>query len=208
MAEKKRAAKKGLGRGAGPASRRARSDSVHIIKVTLQHVRPPIWRRIAVPSHFTLGQLHDVLQVAMGWTNSHLHQFRIGTRLYSDPAFEPGGFGLEVGSEDSITVTEALPQKGSRASYEYDFGDGWEHQLQVEKVEPAEPGVDAPLCLKGARACPPEDCGGPFGYAELLEAIGDPQHERHEELLEWLGGGFDAEAFDLAAVNRELQQFR
>lgn len=204
---KKKIARKNPAPGTGLASRRAGNGSVHILHIDLSGVRPPIWRRIAVPSHFTLGQLHDVLQVVMGWTESHLHQFEIGGMWYSDPTFELDE-ELEVEDESSLTVAEALPRRGSRAVYEYDFGDGWKHLLRVEKVGPAEAGMEAPRCLEGARACPPEDCGGPFGYAELLEAIGDPRHEQHEELLEWLGGGFDAEAFDLASVNRELQRLR
>jgi hypothetical protein len=189
---RKKAGRKNPVRGTGSASRGAGDGSVHIIKVTLSGVRPPIWRRIAVPSGFTLGQLHDVIQVAMGWTQSHLHQFVIDETVYSDPTFE---LGLEVEDESSITVAEALPGKGRRAIYEYDFGDGWRHLLLVEKVGPAEPGVKAPVCLNGARACPPEDCGGPYGYQRFLEAIRDPQHPEHQEMLEWVGGGFDPEAF-------------
>jgi hypothetical protein len=206
MATRKKAARKSPARK--PGSTLARVDSVHILKVTLMEVRPPVWRRIAVPSHFTLGQLHRVLQVAMGWTDSHLHQFEASDTLYSDPTFELDEFDVEVEDEESITVARVLPRKGSRARYEYDFGDSWEHLLQVEEVGPPEPGLVTPICLDGARACPPEDCGGPLSYPEFLEALRDPKHEEHEELLEWLGGEFDPEAFDLESVNRALRRFQ
>jgi hypothetical protein len=207
MATRKKAARKRAARKAGSTPLRAEAGSVHILDVSLVDVRPPVWRRIAVPSHFTLGHLHRVLQVAMGWTDTHLHQFEVGDTLYSDPTFELDGFD-EVEDEGSITVAQALPRKGSRARYEYDFGDNWEHLLRVEKVGPREAGVEAPRCLEGARACPPEDCGGPFNYPEFLEALRDPRHEQHDELLEWLGGEFDPEAFELDAVNRDLRRFR
>jgi hypothetical protein len=207
MATRKKSVQKGVARTEGSTPPRAEADSVHILEVTLLDVQPRVWRRIAVPSAFTLGQLHDVLQVAMGWTNSHFHQFEVGGTKYSDPAFGLDDVDLDgVSDEGSLTVAQALPREGSHARYEYDFGDDWEHLLRVEKAGPSELGVMAPLCLEGARACPPEDCGGPFGYPELLEALRDPKSARHEELLEWLGGGFDPEAFDLEAVNRELRQ--
>ena len=202
MTMKKKAGRKNPVRGTDPAPLGAGDMSVHTLKVTLSGVRPSIWRRIVVPGDFTLDQLHDVLQVAMGWTESHLHQFEVGEMMYSDPTFE---LGLDVEDESSITVAEALPGKGSRAVYEYDFGDGWKHLLRVEKVGPVGPDVEVPSCLEGARACPPEDCGGPFGYQMLLEAIQDPQHPQHREMLEWLGGGFDPEAFDPEEVNQKLR---
>src|SRR5687767_14826844 len=129
METRKRAVRTAVSRSVGRAPSAAGDGSVHILKVSLEDIRPPIWRRICVPSAFTLGQLHDVLQAAMGWTNSHLHQFEVGDMLYSDPTFELDGFDVEVEDESSITVAEALPRKGSQAVYEYDFGDGWKHLL-------------------------------------------------------------------------------
>ena len=208
MATRKRAASKAVSRRGGRALPGAGDGFVHTLKVSLQGVRPPIWRRILVPSDFTLAQLHDVLQEAMGWTNSHLHQFEVGDMLYSDPTFELEEVDLDMEDESSITVAEALPRQGSWAVYEYDFGDGWKHLLLVEKVGPPEPDLLAPVCLKGARACPPEDCGGPSGYAQLLEALREPKQARHRELLEWLGSEFDPEPFDLESVNRALRGLR
>lgn len=161
-----------------------------------------------MPGHATLGQLHDILQASMGWGNGHLHQFTVGDVVYSAPRFELDALGDEVEDERTVTVAEVLSRKGDWVLYEYDFGDGWEHLLQVEKVGLAEAGGETPLCIAGARACPPEDCGGPWGYGELLEILRDSLHAEHAEMLEWVGGRFDPEAFDLEAVNRRLRALR
>lgn len=170
---------------------------IYHLKVTLRHVKPPVWRRIEVPADIKLGKLHEVLQIAMGWTDSHLHGFRKGRESYGvpDPDF-PGDFK----NERNVRL-DSLAGEGETLIYEYDFGDGWEHDLKVEKIVPAAPGVHYPRCTAGKRACPPEDCGGPWGYAELLQAIKDPKHEEHEELLEWVGEEFDPGYFDIDEIN-------
>ena len=167
------------------------------IKVTLRHVKPPVWRRIEVPADIKLGKLHEVLQIAMGWMNSHLHGFRKGHESYGvpDPAF-PGDFK----NERNVRL-DGIAGEGETIVYEYDFGDGWEHDLKIEKVLPAQQDVHYPRCIKGKGACPPEDCGGPWGYANLLEAIKNPKHEEHKELLEWVGEDFDLNEFDIDEVN-------
>ena len=173
------------------------------IKVTLDGIRPPIWRRLVVQGDATLAQLHDVLQVAMGWENGHLHCFRIDGARYG-PA-DDGGFDLGEIDESTVRVVEAFATS-RRGTYEYDFGDSWEHQLLVEKTDvPIIPSAIA-TCTVGKRSCPPEDCGGIFGYANLLEAVADPTHEEHDELLEWLGGNFDPEAFEVEVVNAALER--
>jgi Plasmid pRiA4b ORF-3-like protein len=181
---------------------RSTTRVVYQIKVTLKGSKPPIWRRIQVTSETTLVQLHRILQRVMGWEGSHLYQFVIGGIPYGEPAL----LG-ELDAEDARTATlEALgPREKSKFLYEYDFGDSWDHELLVEKRLPLEAGKRYPVCLTGKRACPPEDCGGIWGYASVLEAIRDPEHPEHEEMLEWIGGEFDPEAFDLDEVNRELQ---
>jgi len=171
--------------------------NIYRIKVTLRHVKPPIWRRIEVPADIKLGRLHDALQIAMGWTDSHLHGFRKGRDAYGVP--DPD-FPIGMKNERNVRLN-SLAGEGDAIAYDYDFGDGWEHELRIEKVLPAESGVHYPRCIKGKRACPPEDCGGPWGYGNLLEAIGDPTHEEHEELQEWLGEDFDPEFFDIEEVN-------
>ncbi len=183
----------------------ATPTSVHQLKVTLLGIRPPIWRRIQVPSGVTLAKLHDIIQLGMGWHHSHLHQFQAGDTFYGDPTTLAE---LDVRSERSARLNQVAPSKGSRLRYEYDFGDSWEHEVLVEAVLPAGSGVRYPICLTGRRACPPEDCGGIWGYDELLAILRDPAHEEHESMVEWLGEPFDPEAFNLEEVNRRLAAVR
>ncbi|MDR3576128.1 MAG: plasmid pRiA4b ORF-3 family protein [Anaerolineaceae bacterium] len=178
---------------------------VYQIKVTLNSIRPPIWRRILVPDKITLLDLHDVIQDVFGWLNYHLHEFTIRDESYGDPANDEFG-ELEIQDETKIKLRKLGFTKGSRFTYEYDFGDSWEHILVVEKVLPFEKGMKLPQCIKGKRACPPEDVGGPWGYEGFLEAINDPRNEEHDSYLEWVGGEFDSEAFDLDIINQRLLQ--
>lgn len=141
------------------------------IKVTLEESHPPIWRRLLVPGDVTLAQLHDIIQVAMGWEDYHLHQFIVGNVFYGEPHPD---YGFEMRDERRVTLREVAPQEGSKFCYEYDFGDGWLHQILVEKVLPPEPEQSYPVCIKGKRACPPEDVGGIWGYYDFLEASGTP----------------------------------
>ena len=177
---------------------------IYRIKVTLRHIAPPVWRRIEIPADIKLGKLHDVLQMAMGWTDSHLHGFRAGRDSYGvpDPNF-PGDFN----NERNVRLNQ-IANEGDTIIYDYDFGDSWEHDLKIEKTLPPEPGAHYPRCLKGSRACPPEDCGGPWGYQNLLDALKDPKHENHEEMLEWFGDELDPEVFDLDEVNQVLKRMR
>ena len=187
----------------------------HILKVTLAHIRPAIWRRLAVPSDFTLADLHEVLQIAFDWEDCHLYSFTVGEQRYGIP--DPDDPVDELDAE-SITLAQALPRKGARAEYIYDFGDDWIHKISVEGIEREDgprsssrwrpPRSGAPVaCLAGKRAGPPEDCGGPYGYGELLEALADIEHERHDELVEWIGGDFDPEEFSLHDINHRLAAF-
>jgi hypothetical protein len=179
------------------------TSDIYQIKVTLNESEPPIWRRFQVPGDVRLSRLHDVLQVVMGWTDSHLHQFKVGGTSFGIPDPEFGG----IEDDKRVTLQEVAPAEGARFVYEYDFGDSWEHDLLVEKIMPPEPGVAYPRCLAGERHGPPEDCGGIWGYANFVEAIQDPRHPEHDELLAWAGGKFDPEAFDLERVNRALARF-
>ena len=181
---------------------------IYQIKVTLKHGKPPIWRRIQVPGDVTLAKLHRILQIVMGWADYHLHQFIVGGAYYGEPHPDYEAWGPEMHNERRVKLEQIAPGEKSKFSYEYDFGDGWEHELLVEKILPPEPGVHYPCCLKGKRACPPEDVGGIWGYADFLEAIADPDHEDHEDMLEWIGGEFDPEAFDLDEINAELRKLR
>jgi hypothetical protein len=178
---------------------------VYQIHVTLNDTRPPIWRRLQVPGNTTLRKLHDILQIAMGWTDSHLHQFIAGDRHYGAVEYDDGG-ELELLPEHHYRLSHIAQGAGARFAYEYDFGDSWRHTLVVERIHPPEPGVTYPLCLAGERACPPEDVGGVGGYAEFLKAIRSPRHPEHDMYREWIGGDFDPDAFDLEAVNARLRR--
>lgn len=184
-------------------------SSVYQLKITLRAISPPIWRRFQVPADTTLDRLHLMIQWVMGWTNSHLHEFVADKRRYGTGVREWKEWGANhVLNERRFTLAEVAAAAGQEIEYTYDFGDGWQHDIRVEKILPADPTQRYPTCLAGARACPPEDCGSYPGYVEFLEAIGDPRHDRHDELLEWIGCPFDPEAFNVEVVNRDLGRFR
>jgi len=181
------------------------SPRLYILKITLLGSQPPIWRRLAVPGDTTLFLLHHIIQAAMGWENDHLHEFIINKVRYGDDEFD---FGPEVISDRETLLQDVITRARKKFRYVYDFGDGWQHEILVEKITVPEAGQRYPYCLDGARACPPEDCGGIWGYEDLLAIINDPDHPDYKERLEWLGDNFDPEAFDLAAVNKELASFQ
>lgn len=180
-----------------------RSPAAYLLNVTLQEIRPAIWRRIRVAGDLTLRELHHILQIALGWTDSHLHEFEIDGKRYGmpDPQEDIGEPPLD---EQNYRLNELL-QKGSHAEYLYDFGDDWRNEIVVEDEEPAKRGALKAECLAGARACPPEDSRGAHGYQELLKAVADPTNKRHRELLEWVGPYFAPEEFDLDSINRALR---
>lgn len=178
--------------------------NIYQLKITLKHIRPQIWRRIQIPADIKLGRLHDVLQATMGWENCHLHQFVSGDNRYGipDPEF-PGN----TRNETPVRL-DKIANSGDTFIYEYDFGDSWLHEIKIEKVLTPEKNQRYPVCLAGKRACPPEDCGGFPGYQHLLEALSDPGHEEHEDMLDWIGEDFDPEAFDLVETNKSLWRMR
>ena len=178
--------------------------TVYQLKVTLRDIKPPIWRRLQVESSITLSQLHLIIQAAMGWYNCHLHSFTIAGIEYGKP--EPN-YGLELRDENKAKLGSLIKQEKAKFFYTYDFGDSWEHLILVEKILPKEPNITYPICIKAKRACPPEDCGGSWGYMEFLEAIQNPNHPEHESFLEWLGGSFDSEFYDLNEINQRLTEF-
>jgi len=182
---------------------RMREGDIAQIKVTLQEIEPAIWRRLEVPAEIKLARLHVALQAAMGWQDYHLHAFRIGEVEYGvpDPDSEPMGVPLK---DDRRATLRSLVNAGDSFVYEYDFGDGWEHDIQVEAVLSPRPRTLYPRVVDGARACPPEDVGGIPGYEEFVKALRDPRHKGHDSMLESAGGSFDPEAFDIDAANREL----
>ncbi len=190
------------------AKRSSETGEIYQIKVSLMGTRPPIWRRLLVPASFRLDQLHETILTAFGWGGGHMHEFSIGGKSYGAP--DPDNdFGMpEVEDEHRARLDSALGGKGARGTYTYDFGDGWEHALLVERVVPADPGLGYPLCSGGKLHGPPDDCGGVGGYYDFLAAIGDPNHPEHDSLLEWIRGSFDPNEFSLEAVNAELEHLR
>ena len=166
---------------------------IYQLRLTLRGTKPPIWRRLLVPGDTRLSRLHRILQWTMGWDDSHLHAFTLGD--------------TKLGSETRLTLEQVLPAEKGWLRYEYDFGDGWEHDILVEKLFAPQEGIRYPRCLAGEGACPPEDIGGVWGYEEFLEALQDPKHERHEEFMEW-AGEFDPKVFNVDAVNAALLKLR
>lgn len=168
------------------------------LHISLRDIEPAIWRRVHVPAEITLDVLHAVIQVAFGWKNCHLHDFFIGNICFS----------AVDGEEERLSVDEhaaplgAVARVGSRFLYHYDYGDGWEHEVKVERV--MDGGDELIMCLGGARACPPEDCGGPDGYTHLIEVLGNPKDEEYAEMRRWVGRGFAPDKFDMAAANKKL----
>jgi len=180
---------------------------VYQLRIALIDARPPIWRRVMVPGGWSLGALHYVIQVTMGWTNSHLHQFIIGDDYISLYPEE----GVTTRDATKVALAEIALKPKTKFGYEYDFGDGWLHEVLVEKIlspSDAKEAAKRAVCIDGKRACPPEDCGGVHGYEHLLSIITDPKNPEHDEMSEWLEDtrpGFDPNAFDLDEVNRRLK---
>ena len=177
-------------------------NTIYQFKVILKGIKPLIWRRIEVPATYRFWDLHVAIQDSMGWDDYHLHAFRISNpdtgkveqigipdddRFEDDPVCLPGW---------KLPIAAYFRKKGDKADYEYDFGDGWDHKIVLEKITDKVPKTEYPRCLGGARACPPEDCGGIGGYENLLETIGDPSHDEYKSTMEWLHGEFDPEHFD------------
>jgi len=195
--------------GKKPAKRTTKSDPVkktevvYQLKITLRNVQPPVWRRVQVED-CTLAELHEIIQVAMGWEFSHLYSFEVEGINYGDPEIIDGQLDME--SDRRAKLSRLVRGEKFKFSYTYDFGDNWEHEILVEKMLPSEDGRAYPVCLDGKRAGPPEDVGGAWGYMELIEAVRDPNHQRHEEFQEWFENEFDPEAFNIDAVNLRLNK--
>ncbi|HVH89717.1 MAG TPA: plasmid pRiA4b ORF-3 family protein [Terriglobales bacterium] len=191
------------------AKNNAVPPEIYQLKVTLLGTRPPIWRRLLVPSDLTLAQLHDVLQVAMRWQESHMHEFSAGGRHFGRPNPEDRLMGMPpVEDERRVRLSNVLQRISAKVIYTYDLGDSWEHSIVLEKRLPAAPDMAYPICIDGRLACPPEDCGGIPGFYDLLDALRDPTHEQHDELQNWVGDDYDPEAFSIEDVNRMLRHLR
>ena len=185
------------------------SQMIFQIKITLKGTKPPIWRRLQVKSNTRMADLHLILQRVMGWYGGHLHQYIVGKRPFQQHigTRDEDAFGetFDVTDETRVKLSDIVTGEKFKFTYEYDFGDGWEHELLVEKILPVDPKARYPLCLAGKLHCPPEDVGGVWGYYDFLNAIKDETHLEHEDQLEWVGGDFDPEHFDVEEVNQMLR---
>jgi hypothetical protein len=179
----------------------ATKPNAFVLRIALLDYQPEIWRRVLVPGSVRLYKLHLIFQDVMGWTDSHLHAFRMDGALYG---MQFDDYPEDELDEKKFTLASAVGP-GERFIYEYDFGDSWEHEVIVEQATKVQPALRLAVCLEGANACPPEDVGGTGGYAELLEVLADPTHEEHKHFVSWAGRGFDPTKFDLAQVNAALQ---
>ncbi|MGV8962293.1 MAG: plasmid pRiA4b ORF-3 family protein [Candidatus Saccharimonadaceae bacterium] len=182
------------------------ANKTYQIKITLKGSKPSIWRRLLIPSDLLLSDFHKIIQSTMGWTNSHLHQFK-HNRAYYAPKNDVDDFGFDDYqiNYSKIKVGTLLKNEKDKMVYEYDFGDGWEHNIVLEKIENISRDKKEVTCLTGKNNCPPEDCGGIDGYYNLLEIIQNPNHELYEEYTEWLGREFDPTHFDLEEINEMLR---
>ena len=181
------------------------NERVFLLKIRLLEIEPEIWRRFVVPAAITLDRVHDVIQIVMGWTDSHLHEFTIGKKSYTEYP-ESKEDGLECGR---YRLGDLIKQKGRTFGYLYDCGDSWEHEVILVDSRYFNPELRSAIeCLDGARACPPEDVGSVPGYYEFCKGLNDPDHEEHESYMEWSGGEYDSEKFNTDEVNWELMKYQ
>jgi hypothetical protein len=180
------------------------------LRIELKEVASLVWRRVLVPDNWTLASLHNYLQWVMGWTDSHAHEFEIGAGLVAPDWWITEAWSEEEATryrdERRVSVAAVVAELGPRGEFEYryDMGDGWAHRIVIEAGPPSAAGkCPLPVCVAGENACPPEDVGGPHGYAEFLWALGERRHERHEDMARWIGGVFDPKGFDLNWINRD-----
>ena len=180
--------------------------STYQIQIALKGSKPKIWRRILVPSDLSLSDFHNVIQSTMGWTNSHLHQF-IHKGAFYTYKMEDDDYWEEMNNVDykGFVIRDLLKKVKDKIVYEYDFGDGWEHHILLEEIGASGRILKYPVCLTGKMKCPPEDCGGMFGYFDMLDVLKQPDHEEYDSYITWLGGTFDPQAFDALEVNEMLQ---
>jgi len=182
------------------------NEKIYQIHILLKNSKPRIWRRVIISSDTLLSDLHKIIQTVMGWENYHLHQFRKDRQSYQLLYDDDDWFGFNTNDYTGMQIDQLLLHEGDKIMYDYDFGDGWEHEIRLEKILHPDTPLKFPVCIKGKRNCPPEDCGGVWGYDDLLEILANPQHEEYEEIMEWLGGEFDPDYFNLEEINEMLKE--
>lgn len=184
-----------------------RPDALLQLRIDLESIRPPIWRRVVVPKTITLAELHRVMQIVMGWKNLHAHLFEVAGQRYGEPDPESAEWGTPIHSEMRATLAGSLAGATSLI-YIYDFGDYWRHRIKIEAIMPPDPEMHHPICTAAHHACPPDDVGGPCGYMNFLDAMTNPHHREHNSMMEWHGGAFNPEAVDLEAINAALEAIK
>lgn len=177
-------------------------DRVFELRIEIERTNPVVWRQLVVPETITFYELHHTIQITFGWKNSHIYSFTVNDQTIGNPDLLED---TEVISDKNIFINQALKKKGSTMQYEYDFGDGWMHNITLENISENLADIKVPVCLEGEMACPPEDCGGIHGYEILKEAMKDKKHPEHDDLIAWLGKRFDPYEFYLQKVNKELK---
>ena len=177
---------------------------VHTLRIELLDVSPMVWRRFLVPSDTKLPKFNRMLEAVMGWEGYHLHMFEVADLRIG----QPDDFSADIIDERHLTLEQLLPRAGSQLQWSYDFGDNWRHDVVVDAIEAPSPDVRYPMCTAGGQACPPEDCGGVYGYEELRAVLADPAHAEHEHMRDWAGDGFDPGAFDQMAATARLRRVR
>lgn len=184
----------------------APSTDIVQIKITLLGTDPPVWRRLLVPAELNFARLHDCIQVSMGWTFSHLHEFRIGDRRYGVPVAEFADPAYPIYRDSTLKLSAVLARGIRRFHYTYDFGDDWQHEIEIEQTLPAQPGMETPRFVDGQRRCPPEDCGGVPGFKEFLEAMADPNHPEHQAVWNWYGDDYDPDDIEKYIIDIQLDR--
>ena len=180
-----------------------KSNDVYQLKISLNHIKPSIWRRFIVDADIKLPDLHGIIQTVMGWYNTHLHQFRINNQFYSLPDEDAI---TEHADYRKIRLNSVITNEKQKFYYDYDFGDDWEHTIILEKIIPKDKNMKYPICVDGKRNSPPEDCGGVGGYEDLIEIIKHPGTEELDDMINWLGGEYDPEEFNIDSVNEMLKE--
>jgi hypothetical protein len=182
-------------------------NSVYQLHISLNGIEPVIWRRIQVLGRVSLYKLNRIIQESMGWKNSHLNFFKINDIEY-EVKYDNLDEIPQALDEKEFKLCQVVQAENIRFTFLYDFGDEWEHSVLVEKILPKEPDVKYPICIDGKRACPPEDCGGPPGFAEFVEAVRNPYHEDHQVMIQWVGYKYDPDEFNTELVNKRLAIIR
>ena len=185
------------------------TKQIYQIQIALKGSKPKIWRRLLIPSDTSLPKLHEIIQIAMGWEGYHLHQFEKNNICYSTKSIEDDMWGgVDIVDYKRIKISSLLISEKDKIKYEYDFGDSWEHDVILEKITDVTEKPKHAVCIAGKRNCPPEDCGGIWGYEDLLEILKNPEHAEYQEMLDWLGDEFDAEYFSKDETNQLLKMVK